>query len=290
MSFTAKDVMALRERTGVGMMDCKKALTETEGDMEKAVDLLREKGMATAAKKANRIASEGIVYALVEGSKGVLLEVNCESDFVARGDGFKEFTNKVAQYILANSDSTLEAVVEAMTPALNEATLKIGEKLSIRRFEIFEANDTKIDSYIHMGGKIGVLVEASNNTSDEVAHDVALQIAASKPSYITRDEVPADEIEKEKAILKAQAMNEENPKPEKIIEKMVEGRISKYYKDVCLNEQVFVKNSDLTIKQYLKENDSQILKFIRFEMGEGLQKKEDNFAQEVMDQLATMKK
>ncbi len=291
MSFTAKDVMTLRERTGVGMMDCKKALTETDGDMEKAIDLLREKGMATAAKKAGRVASEGIVFSHVNENKGVLLEVNCESDFVARGEAFVEFAKQVAEYILANSTQTLEEVVEAMTPVVNEATMRIGEKLSIRRFTIFDANNSKIDSYIHMGGKIGVLVETSENASDELIHDIALQIAAAKPSYICSDEVPGAEIEKEKEILKAQALNEEHPKPMNIIEKMIEGRISKYYKEVCLIEQVFVKNSDLTIKQYLKSNDdAKIIRFVRYEMGEGLQKKEDNFAQEIMDQVNSLKK
>ncbi len=286
MAFTSKDVMELRQRTGVGMMDCKKALVETDGDMDKAIDYLREKGIATAAKKQGRIASEGIVYALKDGKKNVLLEINCESDFVARGESFVEYANTVAKYILANTKATLDEVVAAMADVTTEATMRIGEKLSIRRFTVFEENGTKIDSYIHMGGKIGVLVEASANISDEIIHDVALQIAAAKPSYVNKEEVPTEELDKEREILKAQALNEENPKPLNIIEKMVEGRISKYYKEVCLNEQVFVKNNDFIIKQYLKENgNASIVKFVRYEMGEGLQKKVNDLAAEVAEQM-----
>ena len=285
MAFTAKDVQALREKTGVGMMDCKKALVATDGDMEAAIDFLREKGMATAAKKEARIAAEGIVYAASKNGKSVLLEVNCESDFVAGGPVFKEYVGKVADYILDNANVTVEDVVAAMQSVTNEYVMKMGEKLSIRRFTVYEANDTTVDTYIHMGGKIGVMVEASKGASEEVVHDVALQIAAANAQYVTRDEVPQSEVEHEKEILKAQAMNEDSKKPEAIIEKMLVGRINKFYKEVCLTEQVFVKNPDITIAQYLKQSgDVTVIRFTRYAMGEGLQKREDDFVGEVMAQ------
>lgn len=285
MAFTSKDVMELRQRTGVGMMDCKKALVATDGDMEAAIDFLREKGMATAAKKEARIAAEGIVYATSKNGKSVLLEVNCESDFVAGGPVFKEYVGKVAEYILDNAPASVEDVVAAMQSVTNEYVMKMGEKLSIRRYTVYEANDTVVDTYIHMGGKIGVMVEASKGASSEVVHDVALQIAAANSQYVTRDEVPQAEVEHEKEILKAQAMNEDSKKPEAIIEKMLVGRINKFYKEVCLTEQVFVKNPDITIAQYLKQNgDVTVIRFTRYAMGEGLQKREDDFVGEVMAQ------
>lgn len=285
MAFTSKDVMELRQRTGVGMMDCKKALVATDGDMEAAIDFLREKGMATAAKKEARIAAEGIVYAASKNGKSVLLEVNCESDFVAGGPVFKEYVSKIAEYILDNAPASVEDVVAAMQSVTNEYVMKMGEKLSIRRYTVYEANDTVVDTYIHMGGKIGVMVEASKGASSEVVHDVALQIAAANSQYVTRDEVPQAEVEHEKEILKAQAMNEDSKKPEAIIEKMLVGRINKFYKEVCLTEQVFVKNPDITIAQYLKQNgDVSVIRFTRYAMGEGLQKREDDFVGEVMAQ------
>ncbi len=290
MAFTSKDVMELRQRTGVGMMDCKKALVATDGDMEKAIDFLREKGMAQAAKKEARIAAEGIVYAANKNGKYVLVEVNCESDFVAGGPVFKEYVAHVADYILDNSDSTVEDVIAAMQPVTNEYVMKMGEKLSIRRFTVYTANDSAVDTYIHMGGKIGVMVEASNGASAEVIHDVALQIAAANALYVTKEEVPASEVEHEREILKAQALNEENPKPAEIIEKMLNGRINKYYKEVCLLEQVFVKDGDLTISQYLKKNGNvSVVRFVRYAMGEGLQKREDDFVGEVMAQAGLKK-
>ena len=290
MAFTSKDVMELRQRTGVGMMDCKKALVATDGDMEKAIDFLREKGIAQAAKKEARIAAEGIVFAANKNGKYVLVEVNCESDFVAGGPVFKEYVAQVADYILDNTNATVADVVAAMQPVTNEYVMKMGEKLSIRRFTVYEANNTAVDTYIHMGGKIGVMVEASNGASAEVIHDVALQIAAANAQYVTRDEVPAADVEHEREILKAQALNEDNPKPEAIIEKMLVGRINKFYKEVCLTEQVFVKNGDLTISQYLKNNgDVKIVRFVRYAMGEGLQKREDDFVGEVMAQAGLKK-
>jgi len=282
MAFTSKDVMELRGRTGVGMMDCKKALVATDGDMEAAIDYLREKGIATAAKKESRIAAEGIVFSASKNGKSVLLEVNCESDFVAGGPVFREYVAQVADYILDNDTATVDEVITAMTPVTNEYVMKMGEKLSIRRFTVFAENDSKVDTYIHMGDKIGVMVEACGCCKDEVLHDVALQIAAASAQYITKDQVPAEVVAHEKEILKAQSLNEENPKPLAIIEKMIEGRINKFFKEICLLDQVFVKNSDLTIAQYL--NGAKIYRFVRYAMGEGLQKREDNFAEEVMQQ------
>lgn len=290
MAFTSKDVMELRQRTGVGMMDCKKALVATDGDMDAAIDYLRERGMAQAAKKESRIAAEGIVFTAGKNGKFVLLEVNCESDFVAGGPVFKEYVAKVADYILDNSGATVEEVVAAMQTVTNEYVMKMGEKLSIRRFTVYEAKNTEVDTYIHMGGKIGVMVEASKGASKEIIHDVALQIAAANAQYVTRDEVPASEVEHEKEILKAQAMNEENPKPAAIIEKMMVGRINKFYKEICLIEQPFVKDNDVTIEQYLKKNgDVKIIRFTRYAMGEGLQKREDDFVGEVMAQAGLKK-
>lgn len=290
MAFTSKDVMDLRQRTGVGMMDCKKALVATDGDMEAAIDYLRERGMAQAAKKESRIAAEGIVYAAGKNGKYVLLEVNCESDFVAGGPVFKEYVAQIADYILDNTTASVEDVTAAMQTVTNEYVMKMGEKLSIRRFTVYESNDSEVDTYIHMGGKIGVMVEASKGASKDIIHDVALQIAAANAQYVTRDEVPASEVEHEKEILKAQALNEDNPKPEAIIEKMMVGRINKFYKDICLVEQPFVKDGDLTIAQYLKNNgNAAIIRFTRYAMGEGLQKREDDFVGEVMAQAGMIK-
>ncbi len=289
MAFTNKDVMELRAKTGVGMMDCKKALTEADGDMEKAVEILREKGMATSAKRAGKIASQGIVEAYINDKCGVLVEVNCESDFVARGDQYKAFVMQVAEYIANNNVDSVEQVSENMATATAEAVAKIGEKIAIRRFAKY-SNTGKLDSYIHMGGKIGVLVEMRGNANAELAHDICMQIAAANPSYVKVDEVPKDEIEKEKEILKAQALNEDKPKPLNIIEKMVEGRINKYYKEVCLVEQPFVKDGDKTIKALLKEAGADVVRFTRFVMGEGLEKKDENLADEVQAQINSAKK
>ena len=290
--FTASDVKELREKTGVGMMDCKKALTEADGDMEKALEILRVKGMATAAKKSSRIAAEGVVAALVKGNVGVLVEVNCETDFVAKGDAYNSFVAGIAEYIADNDVSDIDALNVAKQRDVIEATAKIGEKISIRRFAKFVTEDGIIESYVHLGGKVGVIVEVTGEdtpASRAFAHDLTLQIAAAKPSYVFSSEVPTEELEKEKEILTAQALNE--GKPAAIIEKMVQGRISKYYKDVCLMDQQFVKNPDISIKQYLasvnKDNglNLAIKRFACFEMGEGLEKKVDNFVDEVMSQI-----
>ena len=289
--FTAKDVMALRERTGAGMMDCKKALTECNGDAEKAIDFLREKGLAAAAKKAGRIAAEGIVgsYMTDDRKVGVIVEVNCETDFVAKTDDFKAFVATIAKQIAVKNPATVEELMEqtlvddpakTVNMLLNEAVAKIGEKISIRRFQRAEG---VVDTYVHLGGKIGVLVDVEGEAVAEKLHDVAMQIAAAKPNCISRDDVNQADVEKEKEILRAQALNEPKPKPEAIIEKMVNSRIEKYYKEVCLMEQPFVKDQDQSVGQMVG-GAFKVLSFTRFEMGEGLQKREDNFAEEVMSQ------
>ncbi len=291
--FSGSDVIALRQKTGAGILDCKKALTETNGDMEKAVDYLREKGIATAAKKASRIAAEGIVSSKVCGKAGVLVEVNCETDFVAKGDQYIEFVNSIADYVLANDVKDIDQLVAEKNDETIAVTAKIGEKISIRRFAKYVANDNGIvESYIHMGGKVGVLVELEGCTCDkakELAHDVALQIAASKPLYLQASEVPQEVLEHEKDILRAQALNE--GKPAQIIDRMVEGRVKKYYDEFCLLNQAFVKDPSLTIEKLVKNVSNEmgkevsIKRFTRFEMGEGLEKKNNDFAAEVAAQM-----
>ncbi len=285
--YTMEDVKALRERTGAGISDCSKALKENDGDMEKAIDYLREKGIATAAKKSGRIASEGVCYAEVRGNVAVLLEVNCESDFVSKGDLFKDFAKEVAAYIFDNDVKDVEEVKTAMNDVTTTAIQKIGENIKIRRFEKY-VSENAIDSYIHMGGKIGVLVECANGVSKETIHDVALQIAAAKPLYVKEDEVPAEVIEKEKEILVMQIKNDPKlaAKPQQVIEKMVEGKIKKYYEENCLNDQAFVKDPSMKVKELLAKENSYVIKFTRFEMGEGLEKKSNDFAAEVAEQMA----
>ena len=272
--FTGSDVIALRQKTGAGVLDCKKALTETGGDMEKAVDYLREKGMATAAKKASRIAAEGIVAAKVSGSTGVLVEVNCETDFVAKGEQYKEFVDSVADYVLSNDVKDIDALVAAKNDETIAITAKIGEKIAIRRFVKYTAENGVVESYIHMGGKVGVLVEIDGCTCEgthELAHEVALQIAAAKQ------------------ILKVQALNE--GKPAAIVDRMVEGRVKKYYEEFCLLNQAFVKDPAMTIEKLVKSYSDKmgktlsIKRFTRFEMGEGLEKKSNDFAAEVEAQM-----
>ena len=288
MNFTSKDVMDLRARTGVGMMDCKKALVESDGDMEKAIEILREKGMATGAKRAGKIASQGIVDAYTEGNVSVLVEVNCESDFVARGEQFKEFVQKIAAYIASANPADVQAINDANADLINETVAKIGEKIVVRRFERYVTDGGKISTYIHMGGKIGVMVETDAIASDEVAHDIALHIAAVNPSYICSSEIPAEVVEKEREISKAQLLNE-GKKPE-IIDKIVGGKISKFYKEVCLLEQPFVKDGEISVQTYLKNNGGvKVLRFARYTMGEGLEKKEENLANEVEEQIAKAK-
>ena len=293
--FTAKDVMALREMSGAGMMDCKKALTACEGDMDKAMDYLREKSLAASAKKAARIAAEGIVssYVTDDHKVGAIVEVNCETDFVAKTDDFKALVNNVAKLVVEKNPADVDELMAldcgdgTVAEMVNRAVAKIGEKITIRRFARMEGQ--LVDTYIHLGGKIGVIVAAKTADAQKArpaVHDVAMHIAAAKPGVLHRDEVDPADLDKEREILRAQALNDPKPKPANIIEKMVEGRIAKYYKEVCLLEQPFVKNPDQSIEQMLKEHgDVELVAFVRFEMGEGLQKRQDNFAEEVMGQM-----
>lgn len=302
--FTAKDVMTLRELTQAGMMDCKKALTECDGDMEKAKDYLREKGLAANTKREGKIAAEGVVSAYNDGGVGVIAEVNCETDFVAKTEDFTSFVAMVAEQVAKKGPQDVATLLEqdsvkepgmTVNGLLNEAGMRIKEKISIRRFARFEG---VVDTYIHLGGKIGVLVEfdapaslAGNPGLKAVMHDVAMQIAAAKPAYLERSEVPASELEHEREIARAQAKNEEKPKPDAIIEKMLVGRVEKYLKEVCLLEQQFVKDTSLTVGKMVEQAGKElgaaitVKRFVRFEMGEGLQKREDNFAEEVMSQI-----
>ena len=300
---TSAMVKELRERTSAGMMDCKKALVESDGDMEKAIEWLREKGLSQAAKKASRIAAEGVVaqYISEDGTVGVIVEVNCETDFVAKTDNFVNFCNNVAKHIAKANPADVDTLLslafvddasKTVSDLVSEATVAIGEKISIRRFARYETTGV-VSTYIHMGGKVGVLVEVSTDKQDDeikvFAHDLALQIAAAKPEAVRREEVDAAKLEKEKEILRAQAINE--GKPEKIVDRMVEGRIEKYYKEVCLLEQPFVKDGDKSIKGLMAEvakatgANLDVVRFARFERGEGIEKRQDNFAEEIAAQM-----
>ncbi len=300
MAFTAKDVMALRDKSGAGMLDCKKALTDADGDMEKAAELLRERGIAKAVKKEGRIAAEGVVGAYVcpKCGVGVLLEINCESDFVSRGEKFHGIVDEVCKVVAKEKPADVEALNACklengtVKDFITNQTAIIGEKISIRRFVIFETKG-KIETYIHMGGKVGVMVEAENFTSgaEETLHDIALQIAASKPSYVTPAEVPADVLEKEKEIMLVQMQNDPKNanKPKEILEKIVAGKLGKYYSENCLLEQPFVKDDSQKTSQVIG-NKFKVVRFARFEMGEGLEKKSENLQDEVQKQIDAMKK
>ena len=289
---TASQVKELREKTGAGMMDCKKVLTETNGDEEKAIELLRERGIAKAAKKSDRIAAEGLVdtYISEDGKVGVVVEVNAETDFVAKNDEFKSFVKDVAKQVAETNPVSVEALLEEKSIAEADKTVgevltnkiaTIGENMSIRRFERFETNNL-LESYIHGDGKIAVLVEIENGTT-ELAKDICMQIAAARPEYLDRESVPAERLEKEMEILKAQAMNE--GKPEAIAEKIVQGRLGKFYSEICLVEQEFVKDSDIKVGKLVADKGAKIIRFARFEKGEGIEKKEENFAEEVAKQI-----
>ena len=299
MAFTAKDVQTLREKTGVGMMDCKRALNDANGDMDKAVELLREKGLAAAAKKAGRIAAEGIVHACVENGVGVVVEVNAETDFVAKNADFVAFVEAVAKTIAvknpADVDTLLAQKLEGadmtVEEALRDKILVIGENMKIRRFARYEG---VVSTYVHGGGRIGVMVHfdsdvGDNDSFDGFAKDVAMQIAAANPQYVSSKNVPDEIISKEKEILTAQAINE--GKPQNIAEKMVAGRIKKYFEDFCLIEQKYVKDPDLSVGKYAEKvaaelgGSIKILDFVRFEKGEGIEKREDNFADEVASMM-----
>ncbi len=289
---TAALVKELREKTGAGMMDCKKVLTETDGDLEKATELLRERGIAKAAKKSGRIAAEGVVEAYVskDGKVGAVVEVNSETDFVAKNEEFKQFVMDVAKQIVKNNPKSVEDLLaepsisvegKTVNEVLIDKIAKIGENMTVRRFARFETTNGLIEKYIHGDGKIAVLVNMENGNK-ELAKDICMQIAAARPEYVSREQVPAERLEKEKEILKAQTMNE--GKPEAIAEKIVMGRINKFYEEVCLVDQEFVKDSSMKVSQVLK--DAKVVEFARFEKGEGIEKKEENFAEEVMKQLS----
>ncbi len=291
-----KDVMALRGKTGAGIMDCKKALTDAEGDMEKAVNLLRERGIAKADKKASRIAAEGIVGCYVDGKKGVLVELNCESDFVAKNPQFVEIADEVAKVVISENPADVDALLACkMGASTVEEYLKskiavIGEKIAVRRFVKYETEGF-LAKYIHLGGKLGVILDMAGEETDaakEVAHDVTLQIAFTKPAYLCKEEVSAETLEKEKEVLKQQAINE--GKPEAIAEKMVMGRIKKFYEENCLLEQLFIKDDSKKVTDLLKAGNTSINKFTFYVMGEGLEKKSEDLSEEVAKQVAAMQK
>ena len=289
---SASQVKELREKTGAGMMDCKKVLTEADGDMEKAIELLRERGIAKAAKKSDRVAAEGLVDAYIteDGKIGAVVEVNAETDFVASNAEFKSFVADVAKQVALNNPANVDELLAQKSISDSDKTVQevltnkiatIGENMTIRRFERFESNGS-VEKYIHGDGKIAVLVDMENAT-DALAKDICMQIAAAKPEFLNRESVTAERVEKEMEILKAQAMNE--GKPAEIAEKMVQGRIGKFYGEICLVDQEFVKDPSIKISQLLKEKNAKINRFARLEKGEGIEKVEENFAEEVAKQI-----
>ena len=291
--FKASDVKELRDKTGAGMLDCKKALEECNGNMNEAVDWLREKGISKAAKKESRVAAEGLCKIEVKDNKAVILEVNSETDFVAKNEEFVNFVNYLADTIINNDLKTREDVLafddngETVESKLVSLTAKIGEKISFRRCELVEKTDSEVfGSYLHMGGKIGALV-VLDNTTEEVAKDVAMHIAAMAPVCVDRESVPSDMVEHESKVIKEQVMYE--GKPADIAEKMVTGRLNKFYKEICLEEQEFIKDSSVTVGNYVKNNGGSIVSMIRYAVGEGIEKKEENFADEVMSQINSIK-
>ncbi len=290
-TISAKLVKELREKTGAGMMDCKKALTETDGDIDKAINYLREKGIAKAAKKADRIAAEGLVHVETKGNDAVIVEINSETDFVARNEGFQELVKEIANQVLDTKAETVEALMETTLPngksvdeRIKEAISTIGEKLSVRRFAIRTKTDNDaFGAYLHMGGRIGVLTVVEGSTDEEAARDVAMHIAAINPKYVSSEQVSEEEINHEREVLKQQALNE--GKPENIVEKMVEGRLRKYLQEICAVDQDFVKNPDVTVEAFLKTKGGKLVDFVRYEVGEGMEKREENFADEVKGQM-----
>ena len=285
----AKSVAELRSKTGAGMMDCKKALTESNGDLEKAIDYLREKGIAKAAKKESRIAAEGLANIFTNGNKAVILEVNSETDFVSKNAEFTDMIKEIGEAVLNSDAKTLE---EALLLPSSEGTIadlivaktsKIGEKLSLRRLEVAQKTDTQnFGAYLHMGGKIAVLTLLEGANSD-VAKDVAMQAAAMRPEYLKEEDIDAERIERERKVFTEQAINE--GKPADIAAKMVEGRLKKFFKEICLLDEPFIKDGDIDVKTYVKNNGGEVLKMVRYEVGEGMEHRSDNFAEEVMNQI-----
>ncbi|SRR5690625_679125 len=292
MAITAKMVKELREKTGAGMMDCKKALEETNGNMEDAIDYLRKTGVAQAAKKADRIAAEGSTYIKVSDNRAVLLEVNCETDFVTKNDLFQKLLVELADHIIEHQPNTVEEALgqkfnggeDTVEGHINSAIATIGEKISLRRFSLLEKTDNDVfGSYLHMEGRIGALVLLEGSADEEVAKNVAMHVAAINPNYVSRDEVPEDVVNRERDVLKSQALAE--GKPEHIVEKMVEGRLNKFFEEICLLDQSYVKDPDLKVKKYLDDNGATVKNMVRYEVGEGMEKREENFAEEVMGQI-----
>ncbi len=289
MEITASMVKELRETSGAGMMDCKKALSECNGNMDEAMNYLREKGIAKSAKKESRIAAEGLANIFVDGNKAVILEVNSETDFVSKNEEFINMINVIGHALLKSDAKTLEEANEVETENgkvkdyIVAMVAKIGEKLSLRRFEIVTLNEGEVfGTYLHMGGKIAALT-VLKGANAEVAKDVAMQAAAMKPLYLNIEEVPEDVVENERKVQKELAMNE--GKPADIAEKMVEGRIKKFFKEICLVEQPFIKDGDLSVAKYVANNNGEVVKMVRYEVGEGMEKRCDNFAEEVMNQV-----
>ncbi len=290
-NITAQLVKELREKTGAGMMDCKKALVQTDGDLEAAIDFLREKGLSSAAKKADRIAAEGTTYILEKGNEAIILEVNAETDFVAKNDKFQVLVSSLAEQLLAAKPASVEAALELenaegvkISDQISTAVATIGEKITLRRFEVKTKTDADaFGSYLHMGGRIGVLVSLEGSTDASAAKDIAMHIAAINPTYVSREEVSAEEVDRERKVLTEQALNE--GKPENIVAKMVEGRLGKYFEDVCLLDQSFVKNSDQKVRDFVASTGGNVTGFVRYAVGEGIEKREDNFAEEVMNQV-----
>lgn len=289
MEVTASMVKDLREKTGAGMMDCKKALAETNGDMNAAIDWLREKGIAKSEKKASRIAAEGLANIYIKNNRAVILEVNSETDFVSKNEEFTDMIDTIGNAILNSTVKTLEEALElkveegTISDLIVAKTAKIGEKLSLRRIAVVEKTDDEVfGSYLHMGGRIAVLTTLKG-ANEAVAKDVSMQSAAMKPLYVFESDVPEEVVEREKAVQKELAMSE--GKPADIAEKMVEGRIKKFFKEICLAEQAFIKDGDISVSTYVKNNNGEIKSMIRFEVGEGIEKRNENFAEEVMNQI-----
>ncbi|MBP2077684.1 translation elongation factor Ts [Oceanobacillus polygoni] len=292
MAITAQMVKELREKTGAGMMDCKKALQQTDGNIDQAIDYLREKGIAKAAKKADRIAAEGLTHIEVDNNTAAILEVNCETDFVTKNDQFKNLLTQLGQHIVKEKPATVEEALqqklngegETLESIINTAVSKIGEKISLRRFAVVEKTDNDaFGAYLHMGGRIGVLSLLEGTTDEQVGKDVSMHVAAVNPRYVSRDAVSEEEVNREREVLKTQALNE--GKPENIVEKMVEGRLGKFFEEIVLLEQSFVKDPDQKVKKYVADKGAAVKSFVRYEVGEGMEKREENFADEVMSQI-----
>lgn len=289
MAITATLVKELRDKTGAGMMDCKKALTATDGDLDKAADWLREKGIAKAAKKQSRIAAECVCNVIVDGNQAIIYELNCETDFVAKNENFTVLVDQVGQTILGSTATNLEEALaikengKTLADTLVEATAKIGEKIDLRRVSrVVKADSASFGAYIHMGGKI-VSLTVVDGVEEDVAKDISMHVAAINPKYMDPSQISAEVIEHEKQILTNEALNE--GKPANIVEKMVQGRLNKYLKEICLVNQPFVKDPDVTVEQFVKANKGTIVSFVRLEVGEGIEKRKDDFAEEVMSQV-----